>query len=90
MQNNIGRLCNLALQVFGADLVLRLYSRDWKTREAAVRKMMNYIVGSHYFDSEEKQQQVLWCCIMILTMVVADPVFEVYLSCIVSFGRGGL
>jgi hypothetical protein len=85
MQDNIGRMYNLVLQVFGADLVLCLYSRGWKARVAAVKKLRNYIVASHYFD-EEKQQQVLRCCIVILTMVVADPVFEVYLGCIVSFG----
>jgi hypothetical protein len=72
--------------VFGADLVLCLYFQDWKAREAAVRKLINYIVASHYFDSEDKQQQVLRCCIKILTMVVADPVFEVFLRSIVSFG----
>jgi hypothetical protein len=86
MQNNFGRMYNFILQVFGADLVLCLYFRDWKAREVAVRKLMNYIVASHYFDSKEKQQQVLWCCIKILTMVVADPVFEVFLGSIVSFG----
>jgi hypothetical protein len=86
MQNNIGSRYDLVLQVFGTDLVLCLYSRGWKAREAAVRKLMNCIIASHYFDNEEKQQQVLQCCTVILTMVVADPVFEVYLGCIVSFG----
>lgn len=86
MQNNFGRIYDLILQVFGADLVLCLYFRDWKAREVAVRKLMNYIVASHYFDSEERQQQVLQCCMKILTMVVADPVFEVFLRSIVSFG----
>jgi hypothetical protein len=85
MQNNFDRMYNLILQVFGADLVSCLYSRDWKARDMALRRLMNYIVASHYFDVE-KQQQMLWCCIKILTMVVADPVFEVYLGCIVSFG----
>ncbi|PNF31108.1 hypothetical protein B7P43_G15771 [Cryptotermes secundus] len=69
-------------KLFGADLVLCLYFRDWKAREVAVRKLINYIVASHYFDSEEKQQEVLWFCMKILTMVVADPVFEVFLCSI--------
>ncbi|XP_021916441.1 mitogen-activated protein kinase kinase kinase 1-like isoform X2 [Zootermopsis nevadensis] len=73
------------VKVFGADLVSCLYSRDWKAREMALRRLVNDIVASHYSESEEEQQQVLWHSIKILTMVAADPVFKVYLSCIRCF-----
>lgn len=72
------------VEVFGAELVSHLYSRDWKTREMALRRLMNDIVESHFSGSEE-QHQVLWSCMKILTMVVADPVFKVYLGCIRCF-----
>lgn len=65
--------------------MLCLYSRDSNTREMALRRLMSDIVKSHLSDSEEEEHQVLWCCMEILTVVVADPVFRVYLGCIVSF-----
>jgi hypothetical protein len=61
-----------------------LYSREWKIREMALRSLMNGITKSHFYDSEKEKYRVRWCCIKILTMVVADPVFRVYLGCIVS------
>lgn len=72
--------------MFGADLVSCLYSRDWKVREMALRRLMNDIVASHHSDSDEEQRHMLWYCVKILAMVAADPVFKVYLGCIVSFG----
>lgn len=47
---------------------------------------MNDIVNSRFSASEKEQHQMLLSCMKILTMVVADPVFRVYLGCIVSFG----
>jgi mitogen-activated protein kinase kinase kinase 1 len=76
---------NFVLQVFGADLVSCLYSQDWEAREMALRRLVNDIVASHSSGSEEEQHRVLWYSVKILNMMVADPVFEVYLSCIVSF-----
>jgi len=45
---------------------------------------MNGIMKSHFSDSDMGKHQVRWCCLKILTMVAVDPVFEVYLGCIVS------
>jgi hypothetical protein len=50
----------------------------------ALRRLMNGVMKSHFSDSEMEKHQVRWCCLKILTMVVADPVFKVYLGCIVS------
>lgn len=73
------------MKVFGVDLVSSLYSRDWKVREMALRRLMQDIVASQLSDSEEEQQNILWCCTKILTMVAADPVFKVYLGCVRCF-----
>lgn len=53
-------------------------------REMALRRLMNGIMKSHFSDGEKERHRVRLCCIKILTMVVADPVFRVYLGCIVS------
>ncbi|KAJ9574004.1 hypothetical protein L9F63_008601, partial [Diploptera punctata] len=68
-----------------ADLVSSLYCRTWKVREMALRRLMNDVVTSQHSDSEEERKEVIWCCAKILTMVAADPVFEVYLGCVRCF-----
>lgn len=70
------------VEVFGAEFVSCLYSQDWKTREMALRRLMTGIMNSHFSDSEMEKHQMRWCCLKILTMVVADPVFKVYRGCI--------
>ncbi|XP_069694090.1 mitogen-activated protein kinase kinase kinase 1-like isoform X2 [Periplaneta americana] len=78
-------VANEWMKVFSSDMVSSLYSRDWKVREMALRRLIQDIIASHLSDSEEEQQKILWCCTKILTMVAADPVFKVYLGCVRCF-----
>ncbi|XP_066996499.2 mitogen-activated protein kinase kinase kinase 1 [Anabrus simplex] len=73
------------IKVFGLALVSCLYSRDWKDREMALRKLVNEVISVYQSGSEERQQKVSWCCAKILAMVIADPVFKVYLGCLRCF-----
>ncbi|PSN44002.1 hypothetical protein C0J52_16489 [Blattella germanica] len=73
------------MKVFGSDLVSCLYSRDWKVREMAIRRLTTELVFSQLSDTELEKEQVLLCCAKILKMVVADPVFGVFLSCVRCF-----
>ena len=72
------------LQVFGVDLICCLYSRDWKAREIAFRRLKSDVSVAHLSDNEEHQQRVLSCCARILAVFAADPVYKVYEAWVVS------
>lgn len=66
------------IKVFGVDLICCLYSRDWKAREIAFRRLKSDVSVAHLSDNEEHQQRVLSCCARILAVFAADPVYKVY------------
>ncbi|XP_034231021.1 mitogen-activated protein kinase kinase kinase 1-like isoform X2 [Thrips palmi] len=66
------------IKVFGVDLICCLYSRDWKAREIAFRRLKSDVSVAHLSDNEEYQQRVLSCCARILAVFAADPVYKVY------------
>ncbi|KAE8745689.1 hypothetical protein FOCC_FOCC007573, partial [Frankliniella occidentalis] len=66
------------IKVFGVDLICCLYSRDWKAREIAFRRLKSDVSVAHLSDNEEYQQRVLSCCARIMAVFAADPVYKVY------------
>ncbi|KAK3922207.1 Mitogen-activated protein kinase kinase kinase 1, partial [Frankliniella fusca] len=66
------------IKVFGVDLICCLYSRDWKAREIAFRRLKSDVSVAYLSDNEEYQQRVLSCCARIMAVFAADPVYKVY------------
>lgn len=83
--------------MFGVEFVRCLYSRDWRMREAALRWLHQEVLQEIMFpanvrngkifadgiDHHSGRQDRIQCCCQILALVAADPVYRVYLACLV-------
>jgi len=78
---------------FGRDLVACLFSRDWVKRETGLRRLAREIVkilqqampGSHQNGTEPYSEKVdrSWkCCADMLSMMIEDKVYKVYLAAV--------
>ncbi|XP_049954859.1 mitogen-activated protein kinase kinase kinase 1-like [Schistocerca serialis cubense] len=73
------------IKILGSDLVTLLYSQDWKQRERGLQLLQDELHRQVQLSNEEWQQKVIRCCAKILAMLVGDPIFKVYSTCVHSF-----
>ncbi|XP_049782543.1 mitogen-activated protein kinase kinase kinase 1-like isoform X2 [Schistocerca cancellata] len=73
------------IKILGSDLVTLLYSQDWKQRERGLQLLQDELHRQVQLSNEEWQQKVIRCCAKILAMLVGDPIFKVYSTCVVTW-----
>jgi len=87
-------LCNCFwFQVLSEEIVVRLLSRSWVVREdglrmlsrAAVTALLSDVGGSQSdiqvsVEFQENTQLMLECCFSVLTHMLADPVYNVFVA----------
>lgn len=83
------------IQVLGEDLVSCLFSRNWSIRETGLKhlaKEMTREVAQVSVDSksgmslanEESMMKLLGCCFSVVAFMCNDPVYRVFVGCLVS------
>ncbi|XP_049844392.1 mitogen-activated protein kinase kinase kinase 1-like isoform X5 [Schistocerca gregaria] len=75
------------IKILGSDLVTLLYSQDWKQRERGLQLLQDELHRQVQLSNEEWQQKVIRCCAKILAMLVGDPIFKVYSTCVVTWNH---
>ena len=86
---------SLFFQVLGSDLVSCLFSRNWSIRETGLkhlgkeitRELIQVAMEGKSGMSPAKQAsmiRLLECCCSVLALMCNDPVYRVYVGCLVS------
>ena len=85
----------VTFQVLGSDLVSCLFSRNWSIRETGLkhlgkeitRELSQVATEGKLGMSAAKQAmmfKMLECCCSVLAFMCNDPVYKVYVGCLVS------
>lgn len=89
----------LLLQVLGEDLVSCLFSRNWSIRETGLKHLgcemarelsiVNRDMNSgNTLNMEETLVKLLSCCSRVVAFMCQDPVYRVFVGCLVSCTLG--
>ena len=97
-QNRHGFKIISTFQVIGEDLVSCLFSKNWNTREIALKQLGQIAIGclilgvgegrtgvvlsSH---TQATTHSMLECCCSVLAYMCADPVYKVFVAGLVIF-----
>ena len=84
----------MPFQILGSDLVSCLFSRNWSIRETGLKHLGKEMTRELYHVTPEGKSgmspakqatmvKLLGCCCSVLAFMCNDPVYKVYVGCLV-------